>query len=143
MKSMLRRRRFSLIAVRFSSGLCFSQSSPPVAPKQPVVDHYHGITVTDDYRWLEDWSHPQVRAWSDAENAYTRRYLDALPEREQIRKQLTDLLSEPSARFGSLRRCGGTLFAIRSQPPKQQPFLVALSSVNDPASRARFWILIS
>src|SRR4030088_222024 len=26
----------------------------PATPKRPVTDTYHGVTVVDDYRWLED-----------------------------------------------------------------------------------------
>jgi prolyl oligopeptidase len=121
-------------AVLLLNSLSFAQTGPPVAHKQPVVNEYHGVKVSDDYRWLEDWSNPETRAWSDAENAYARRYLDALPGREHIHQQITDLLAKPSASFRSLRRCGGPLFAIRSQPPKQQPFLVRLPSLNDPDS---------
>ena len=34
----------------------------PSAPKQRVTDSYHGITVTDDYQWLEDATKPEVKA---------------------------------------------------------------------------------
>ena len=40
-------------------------AEPPATKKEPVKDTYHGVTVTDDYRWLEDWNNPQVKAWSD------------------------------------------------------------------------------
>ena len=45
----------------------------PSTPKKPVVDTYHGVTVTDDYRWLEDGADPKVKAWSDAQNARAAR----------------------------------------------------------------------
>src|SRR5262245_60434633 len=45
-------------------------SGPPATPKRPAIDVYHGVVVTDDYRWLEDWSRLAVRQWSDAQNAY-------------------------------------------------------------------------
>jgi prolyl oligopeptidase len=71
-------------------------------------------------------------AWSDAENAYARRYLDGLPGRVALREQIRGILSNPSANFRSLRACGGKLFALRIQPPKEQPFLVVLQSPDAP-----------
>jgi len=53
----------------------------PATPKRPVTDEYHGVTVTDDYRWLENWDDPEVKQWSAAQNARTREYLDRLPSR--------------------------------------------------------------
>src|SRR5215510_11092719 len=56
----------------------------PQTPKKPVIDRYHGIAVTDDYQWLENWDDPAVRQWSDAQNRRARSVLDALPVREPI-----------------------------------------------------------
>jgi len=123
----------SLIAVALIfSSYSFAQVDPPVARKQPVTDQYHGVAVTDDYRWLEDWSNPETQAWSDAENSSARHYLDSLPGREHLREQIRDLISKPSATFNRLRQRGGVLFALRFQPPKEQPFLVTLPSVDEP-----------
>jgi prolyl oligopeptidase len=50
--------------------------NPPDAPKRRVTDQYHGIKITDDYRWLENWDDPAVKQWSAGENQRTREYLD-------------------------------------------------------------------
>ena len=49
-------------------------SGPPAAPKQPVVDKYFGVSVTDDYRWLEDWNNNFVKSWSEVQNRFARRF---------------------------------------------------------------------
>ena len=38
----------------------------PATPRRPVTDMYFGTAVTDDYRWLENGSDPEVIAWSNA-----------------------------------------------------------------------------
>ena len=111
-------------------------SKPPAAEKQEKVDTYHGTQVKDPYQWLEVSSDVKVKEWSDAQNAYTRAMLDKLPGREGLRQRITELLSWKSPGYGGLQEAGGTLFAIKGQPPKQQAFLVVLGSVDD-TSRER------
>ena len=63
-------------------------------PNTAVVDHtddYHGTTVADPYRWLEDANAPQTQAWVEAENKVTFDYLRGLPTREGIKQRLTQL----------------------------------------------------
>lgn len=97
----------------------------PATVKRPVTDAYHGVAVVDDYRWLEDDQAPEVKAWVGAQNAYTRRYLDGIAQRPAIAERITELLhTKPTQRFGfQFRRA---LFALKDQPPKNQPVLVAL-----------------
>src|SRR6266849_4790089 len=78
-------------------------AQPPATPKKPVTDVYHGVSVTDDYRWLENYSDPAVRAWSEAQNQYARKYLDALPLRATLYDELKRLYSQPSPRYSSLQ----------------------------------------
>ena len=106
----------------------------PATPKKPVTDVYHGVKVVDDYRWLEDFNDPAVHAWADSENRYSRAYLDALPERAALYQQLKGLLSYPSPRYRSLAHRRDIFFALKQQPPKEQPALVTLKSPDDPAS---------
>jgi prolyl oligopeptidase len=106
----------------------------PDAPKRPVTDDYQGIKVTDDYRWLEDWDDPAVRKWSAAENTRTREYLDHLPARAALKQHLRELVAASSASYHDLQFRGGILFAMKFQPPQQQPTLVAMHSADDPDS---------
>src|ERR671913_334520 len=68
-------------------------SAPPPSPKRSVTDTYHGVAVTDDYRWLEDWNNPEVKKWSEAQNAHARAVLDGLPGVEALRTELTKIMA--------------------------------------------------
>ena len=117
-----------------TAGILGAADAPPPTPKHPVTDVYHGVKVVDDYRWLENWDDPAVRAWSGAENAYARHYLDALPTRTALEAELQRLLANPSPLYRSLMARRGQLFALKTLPPKEQPFLVVLDSPDAPAS---------
>src|SRR5277367_7201882 len=67
-------------------GWAFSQQigPPPGTEKAPVTDIYHGVSVIDDYRWLENWDDPKVKAWVAAQNAYTQSYVSTLRQRPAI-----------------------------------------------------------
>jgi prolyl oligopeptidase len=103
---------------------------PPVTAKKPVVNEYHGVRVTDDYQWLEQGDDKEVKAWSDAENAWARRHLDAPPGRDALRARARSLLVA-SASTHDLKESGGVYFALQHQPPLQQDYLIVLSSLDD------------
>lgn len=112
-----------------------AQAQPPKPPsteKKPVTDTYHGVKVTEDYRWLEDWNNKEVKAWSDAQSAHARKALDAIKGVEGIRKRITALLSDDSPSYGALTSRKGMIFALKHQPPKQQPILVVMASPDEP-----------
>jgi prolyl oligopeptidase len=107
-------------------------SGPPATPRRPVTDTYHGVAVTDEYRWLEDGTDKEVRAWSDAQNAHARGILDKLPGVDVLRARLTRILAARTTGHSAFAARGGRLFALRRQPPKEQPFLVVLPSPEEP-----------
>jgi prolyl oligopeptidase len=67
----------------------------PPTKVQVVTDDYFGHKVEDPYRWLEKGDDPEVLKWTEAQNALTRRYLDSVPARPTIVKQLTVLWNYP------------------------------------------------
>jgi prolyl oligopeptidase len=109
-------------------------AGPPTAAKRPVVDTYWGTSVPDDYRWLEDWTDLQVKAWSEAQNGWARRHLDTLPGVAALRDEVTRLRSIAIPRYYALAAAGPSLFALVFEPPKQQSWLVVMASEDDPSS---------
>jgi prolyl oligopeptidase len=105
-------------------------AKPPATEKSPAVDVYHGVHVVDDFRWLEDWNDQKVRKWSDAENDYAREWLNRLPNVKAIRERLTQVMTARTVSYGLLAHRKGRLFAIKREPPKQQPFLIVLPSAD-------------
>lgn len=125
----------ALAVLTFLSLGCSGDRVPPFpsTEKRPVTDEYFSTKVVDDYRWLNDLDNPAVRKWNDAQNAYTRSILDKFPSWEPLYKRIKELLADTSATYYSLTN-RGKLFAIKRQPPKNQPFLVVLPSITDASS---------
>src|SRR4051812_2130441 len=98
-------------------------------PREPVTDTYHGVAVTDEYQWLEDKN--SARGWTAAQDARTRAYLEALPFRDAIRHRFEEILKVESTSYDELSLGGSTYFALKRQPPVQQPFLVTLDGLED------------
>jgi prolyl oligopeptidase len=64
----------------------------PSTRKGDVVDDYHGVKVPDPYRWLEEPSTPEARAWIEAQNKVTFGFLDKIPGRQRWAERLTELV---------------------------------------------------
>ena len=106
----------------------------PASAKQPVVNEYHGTKVTEDYQWLEKSDDPATVAWMTEQNKLSRGMLDALPATAPLRQRIGSLLRGQSSSYFYFNRRGKTQFALKSEPPKNQPFLVTLGSIDDPGS---------
>jgi prolyl oligopeptidase len=106
------------------------------AARIPVTDTYHGVEVTEDYRWLENPAAEETIAWTKAEQQRTGAYFDAIPWRDALRTRVEQLLKAKRTTYRRLRPAGdgGTFFALKAQTPRQQPFLVALTGLDDSAT---------
>ena len=115
------------------AGATVANAAPdhPATAKRPVSDTYHGVTVTEDYRWLEDDASSEVRRWVADQNAATRSYLDAIPQRAAIGARVAELLRTAPVRRYDFRYRGHLIFALKIEPPKNQPLLVALPPSGD------------
>jgi prolyl oligopeptidase len=109
-----------------------SDPSYPPAAKEPVTHTYHGVTVVDNYQWLENGDAPAVKGWVAAENALSRAWLEAVPGRDAVHARVETLITSSSSDYYDIIARGGRLFALERRPPKQQPLLVRLDSADAP-----------
>src|SRR5438105_2013798 len=98
-------------------------SSPGVpAPRgQPLSGHR--TRVADPYRWLEQdvRKSKEVADWVAAQNKVTQAYLAAIPERDAIRRRLTELWNYE--RFSVPFKRGGRYFYTRNDGLQNQAVL--------------------
>lgn len=126
-----------LALIFLSAGLAMAQSPPmtiPMTPKRPITDTYHGVKVTEDYRWLEQTDRQEVKNWVKAQSEVTRSVLDADPKREAVLKELRSLQVSGTAVRHSYAHAGGLVFALRERAPHPKPALVVFKDVRDLAT---------
>jgi prolyl oligopeptidase len=95
--------------------------SYPPAPTSDQVDDYHGTTVADPYRPLEDTDAPATRDWIAAQNAMTEQVLSGLAARGEIRARLAELWDFPRA--GAPIHRGDRWFQLRNTGLQDQDVL--------------------
>ena len=93
-----------------------------------AVESLHGETIPDPYRWLEDGESPDTRAWTEAQNALTRSYLDAVPGRRGLRARLDQLLAIGA--IGVPTPARGRYFYQRRDGRQNQPVLYLREGVH-------------
>jgi prolyl oligopeptidase len=113
--------------------------NPPETIQVPVTNVYQGIQVVDPYQWLEDWQDQRVQSWSNRQNAYARKILDNLPYVKELRERISGILTAETVSYYSLSWRKGTLFALKRQPPLEQPLLVAMPSEDEPEDE---WVIV-
>jgi prolyl oligopeptidase len=96
-------------------------AQPPATPIREVTEVLHGVEVRDPYRWLEDDSSPEVRAWTAAQGAYARSILDPLPGRDAVARRLAESLD--CGMLGGTAPRGPRSFFVRRTTGMQQAAL--------------------
>jgi prolyl oligopeptidase len=109
-------------------------------PRITVSTTYHGVTVTEDYRWLEDATSEEAKAWTAAQNARAHEFLESRPSHDAVRRRAEEIARAESVSWGrpsydigyeGPRPAGAAYLVLKREPPKQQPFLVALADLED------------
>lgn len=120
----------TVVCIALASTLLACSATPPAAvqprvapstgawqyPPTRTVDHvdtYHGTTVADPYRWLEDDRSAETAAWVAAQNRVTDDYFSRLPARSALQQRLAALWNH--AREGvPVQRAGWLYFSANS-----------------------------
>ena len=101
-----------------------AQTSPPVEPPMaaviPKVDTLHGDVRVDNYFWLREKSNPAVRAYLEAENAYSEsRTAHTRPLQDRLYKEMLGRIKETDFSVPVPDR--GWLYYTRTEQGKSYP----------------------
>jgi prolyl oligopeptidase len=128
---MIRHIQFISLALLLLAPGCCSSSTRlhyPATAKTNVVDVYHGTSVPDPYRWLEDDNSAETKAWVIEQNKVTQAYLDALPGKGAILARLTRLWDYE--RYGTPFKEGGRYFYTHNTGLQNQSILYTVESLE-------------
>ena len=103
--------------------------TPPEARRVQRVDIYHDTSIADPYRWLEAMGDPEVRAWYNAQDAYTRVTLAEVDARAVIHDRLAELVTLES--YSTPQRRAGRYFYTYSDGGQSQAALYMLHALDD------------
>lgn len=107
--------------------------SYPEAERVAQVDDYHGIKVSDPYRWMEDVDSDKTRSWVQRQQAFTGAWFAKVPERAQWLDRMKRLWNfeqtplSPAGGAGVLVR-GRRVFTLRQAGRDNQPILYVRDS---------------
>lgn len=98
---------------------------PPVAAVRDVPTTYHGNTVADPYRWLEDSKSAAAQAWFQGQGAAARAVLDRIDGRDAIAQRLAELAdAQGDAVRGVMRLPGERYYYLKRKVGEKQFKLV-------------------
>lgn len=100
----------------------------PVTKKGTQTDNYHGTTVADPYRWLEDPDSPETEAWVKAQNEVTFAYLSGIPYRDKIRARMEKLWNYP--RYSAPSKEGGNYYLYKNNGLQNQAVLYVQNTLE-------------
>jgi len=92
-----------------------ADTTAPSTPQVDVTDVYHGVSVVDPYRWMEDMQSEQWKTWLKAQADHANEVLARLPGREALRRRVAEL-ADAGETVGGLERRGGKVFFLKSEP---------------------------
>jgi prolyl oligopeptidase len=111
---------------------------PPVKPAftypttrrdETVTDNYHGTTIADPYRWLEDDHAVETVDWVNRQNTMTFDYLSKIPYRDAIKKRLTEVYNYE--RYSAPFKKNGITFFYKNDGLQSQSVLYSQNTPTD------------
>ncbi|WP_397569313.1 hypothetical protein [Schlesneria sp. T3-172] len=116
---------FAVVAVEAGEKLKY-----PTTRQVDQIDNLHGVDVRDPYRWLEEdvRESRDVAGWVEEQNKVTFGYLAAIPQRDAIKKRLTELWNYE--KYGTPFKAGGLYFYFKNDGLQNQSVLYKLESLD-------------
>jgi len=95
-----------------------SLPAPPIAKRELQVKDINGVKLVDNYAWLREKKNPEVKAYLDAENAYTDAVMKpSEPLQEKLYREMLSRLKETDVEVPYKE--GGYFYYVRTEAGKQ------------------------
>lgn len=108
--------------------LLMAQLNYPTTRTVEQKDNYHGTTVADPYRWLEDDRSAETAEWVKQQNRVTFGYLEKIPYREALKKRLEKIYNY--AKYSAPSRKGEWYYFYKNDGLQNQSVLYRQKGLN-------------
>lgn len=104
----------------------------PVTRKDTTVkDNYHGTTIADPYRWLEDDQSAETKEWVTKQNIVTNGYLSQIPFRDKVKARLEQIFDYE--KYAPPFKEGGKYYFFKNDGLQNQSVLYVQDNLNSQA----------
>jgi prolyl oligopeptidase len=101
----------------------------PLTHEVDQIDSYHGVSIADPYRWLENPDTPETQTWINEQNNITFRYLEQISVRETLKDRITKLWNYE--KYGIPFKEGDRYFYFKNDGLQNQSVLYTLKNLDD------------
>ncbi|THG05638.1 prolyl endopeptidase-like [Camellia sinensis] len=101
---------------------------PHIRRDESIVDNYHGVLISDPYRWLEDPDAEEVKDFVEKQVKLTESVLQKCDTREKLREKITELFDHP--RYNAPFRRGDKYFYFHNTGLQAQDVLYMQDSLD-------------
>ncbi|MEM8758115.1 MAG: prolyl oligopeptidase family serine peptidase [Planctomycetota bacterium] len=118
------RTRLSVTLLLVATPSLGQPGDPPATEMKPSEQVFHDFRFVDNYEWLEGPETgvtDEIAEWSEAQNAYTREFLDTIKGRAELESRLRELMEVPSVSSPAVY--GDRYFYSRREGDQPQPVI--------------------
>ncbi|XP_023765857.1 uncharacterized protein LOC111914318 isoform X2 [Lactuca sativa] len=113
-----------------SEGIVKKPLQYPIARRdESVVDNYHGVAISDPYRWIEDPDSEEVKEFVAKQMKVTESVLRNCNSRDRLRDKLTKSYDYP--RYGCPFQKGNKYFYFHNPGLRSHPILYIQDSLDE------------
>ncbi|MCC7466875.1 MAG: S9 family peptidase [Saprospiraceae bacterium] len=104
---------------------------PETRKDTAVTDNYHGTSIADPYRWLEDDQSAETKDWVSRQNIVTNGYLGQIPFRDKVKQRLEQIFN--FEKYGTPFKEGGKYYYFKNDGLQNQSVLYVQENLNSQA----------
>lgn len=107
-----------------------AQYNYPPTKAVPVTDNYFGNTITDNYRWLEDLTKPEVQTWFKSQADFSENIISKIKGRDSLFNRMKQIQKMGGDQFGTVLQRGNTFYYVKTKKDERLSKLYCRTAPN-------------